>query len=464
MGLFDFLKKDITGRSRGVSEVNRPTSMLFNFLPDGTVVWYSDTSGDLLQQGFLNNHVVFSIMDWIGQKVSACPPVIYKVKNDKAFAKYKSLLVNPTPLSVKQALDIRHKALEEVSDAPMQSLFNKPNPLMTWTEFMYGSLVYKKGVGSSYWFNVRNGISDPTTGAIKSMYLPPAQKVKIVSGGWNKPISKYYLDSAPNVFIDALNVAQTRNSLNVAYKTETDAFYGLPQLYAAREILYKYNKANELEASVFQSKGIRDIIFPKGATDWNDMSIEQISSISDALNNKINQNNGIISNTVELGSIRIGFSPSELGILESQNMSKKDFLAIFHVMEDIFPWAEHSTYNNVEQAVKRSITDAVIPELMAFKNTFNTSILPSYTKDGDYVMDFDLEFFHELQDDAKDTVAWMTSARCFTTNEIRQALRYDTIQDDENADKVLVPTSLVTLEDVGLSSLGVGNDQEDVVL
>jgi len=107
MGLFDFLKKDITGTRNGVSEVNRPTSMLFNFLPSGEVVWYSSSHGDLLREGFLNNHVVFSILDWIGQKVSACPPVIYKVKNDKAFAKYKSLLVNPTPLSVKQALDIR---------------------------------------------------------------------------------------------------------------------------------------------------------------------------------------------------------------------------------------------------------------------------------------------------------------------------------------------------------------------
>ena len=335
---------------------------------------------------------------------------------------------------------------------------------MTRHEFMYGSYIYKAGVGSSYWFNVRDGINDATTGAVKQMYLPPAQKVRIVSGGWNKPISKYYLESAPGVYIDALNVAQTRNSLNVAYRTETDAFYGLSQLYAAREILYKYNKGNELEASIYQSKGIRDFVFPKGATDWNDMSIEQISAASDALNNKLNQNNGIIANTIELGSIRVGFSPQELGILESQKITKKDFLAAFHVNEAIFPWGDSATYNNIETGRKISLTDAVIPQLEAFKDTFNRDILPTYTKDKDYVLDFDLEYFPELQDDMKDTVNWMRASNVFTTNEIRNALRYDNAP-DENADKVLVPTNVTTLEDLGLNGLiDSGNNTNDVTL
>lgn len=449
MGLFDFLKKDINGQAK---RTNRPTEMLFRFMPGSEVSWFSSDSSNLLVEGFLNNHIVFHCMDFIGQKVASCPPVISKIKNDKAYSKYKAMLTNPTPSSVKRAMDLRYKAFEEVSDAPMQKLIDNPNPLMTRHEFMYGSYIYKAGVGSSYWFNVRDGISDPTTGAIKAMYLPPAQKVRIVSGGWNKPISKFYLESAPDVFIDALNVAQTRNSLNVAYRTEMDAFYGLSQLYAIREILYKYNKGNELEASLYQSNGIRDFIFPKGATDWNDMSIEQISSASDALNNKINQNNGIIANTIELGTIRVGFSPTELGILESQNVTKKDIIGAFHIDQAITPWGDNATYNNVETGRKISLTDAVIPQLEAFKDTFNRDILPTYTKDKDYVLDFDLEYFPELQDDTEATAKWMTSARCFTTNEIRQALRYDSAP-DENADKILVPSNVVSLEDVGLNSV-----------
>jgi len=461
MGLFDFLKKDINGQPKAV---NRPSEMLFRFMPNTEVTWFASDTSNLLVEGFLNNHIVFSVMDWVGQKVASCPPVISKIKDEKSYRKYKAMLASPTEKSIRIAMDLRYKALEEVTDAPMQRLIDNPNPLMTRHEFMYGSYIYKAGVGSSYWFNVRDGINDATTGAVKQMYLPPAQKVRIVSGGWNKPISKYYLESAPGVFIDALNVAQTRNSLNVAYRTETDAFYGLSQLYAIREILYKYNKGNELEASLYQSNGIRDFIFPKGATDWNDMSIEQISAASDGLNNKLNQNRGIIANTIELGTIRVGFSPSELGILESQNVTKKDILGAFHVDQAITPWGDNSTYNNIETGRKISLTDAVIPQLEAFKDTFNRDILPTYTKDKDYVLDFDLEYFPELQDDMKDTVTWMRASNVFTTNEIRNALRYDNAP-DENADKVLVPTNLSTLEDLGLNGLiDNGNNTSDLAL
>lgn len=449
MGVFDFLKK----ADKPKQGANIPMEMLFQFNSNlGKVVWYTPNSEEFLDKGYLGNNVVFSIMDWIGNKVASCPTNVYKIKNDKAYTKYKSFLADPNEVSVRRALDIRHKAMEEVFDAPIQKLLNQPNELMSRYEFYYGTYIYKECVGSSYWFDVRNGINDATTGEIVKMYLPPAHKVRIVGGGYNKPIEGYVLNSNVTTQIDAKNVCQIRN-FSPIYNNEYQFLYGLSKLYAAKDILLKFNEGNSVQAGLYQKKGVRDFIFPKGQFDINDQSIEQISAMTDTLNRKLMTNeSGIVANTVELGSIRVGFSPVEMGILESEKITKEDFLALFHVDSSIFPWSNQSTYNNKVEGRKLSLIDAVIPQLNAIKDSINSHVVPSYTKDKDYVVDFDLGVFPELQDDYKDTVTWMNTANCFTPNEKRNALGYDSAP-DENSDKILVPSNVVTLEDVGLSGL-----------
>ena len=466
MGVFDFLKKDVRGVSANQSSGgNLPLEMLFQFNASlGKVVWYSSDSTELLEKGYLSNHIIFSIMDWIGNKVASAPLNLYKIKNDKSYTQYKSFLSDPTKESVKRALDIRHKALEEVFDNPLLTMLNKPNDLMSRYEFYYGTYIYKECVGSSYWFDVRNGINDPTTGEITKMYLPPAHKVKIVGGGYNKPIEGYVLNSNVTKMIDAKNVCQIRN-FSPIYNTEYQFLYGLSKLYAAKDILLKYNEGNAVEAGLYQKKGVRDFIFPKGQFDINDQSIEQISAMTDTLNRKLMTNeSGIVANTVELGSIRVGFSPVEMGILESQKVTKEDFLALFHVDGSIFPWSNTSTYNNKVEGRKLSLIDAVIPNLNAIKDGINHHVVPSYTKNRDYVVEFDLGVFPELQDDMKDTVAWMNTAGCFTPNEKRTALGYDA-SDEENANNILVPSNVTILEDLGLGSMPSDNNlfQDEVV-
>lgn len=209
---------------------NLPKEMVFRFLPNGQVVWYdSSDQGTILQKGYLGNHVVFSIADWIAKKVATVPPILYQVKDEKAHKRYKSLLKDPTPESLMRALDLRGKALEEVEDAPMMELFNRPNEIMSWSELAYGWYVYKAIVGSAYIGGVRSGL-DASTGKIQEMWLYPAHLIQIHSEGIYRPISGYSLQSSPDKIIDAANVLQIRN-FSPRYENETQWLYGLSLIH-----------------------------------------------------------------------------------------------------------------------------------------------------------------------------------------------------------------------------------------
>lgn len=458
MALLDWVFGEERGAKKKAAALveSKPKEIILRFVGQGQVVWYQDDSQTLLKEGYLKNHVVFSIVDWIASKITVAPPILYEVKDEKQLRRYKSLLKDPTRDSVLRALDIRRKALEEIEDSPMMDLFKAPNPIMSWSEFAYGYYVYKSMVGSAYMAGVRDGL-DGTTGKIREMWLLPAHLVDIISGGPNNPIKAYQLRSAPDKTITAENVLQIRN-FSPRYESETQWLYGLSKLHPLRSILQEYNESTEAKIDSYQKRGIRDIVYPKGDS-WQDTTQEQMQSVRDAMNRNFLQSGagGVILNNVELGSLRVGLSPTELGILESQEISKKDFCAAFHVPATIFDWnPQGTTYNNLTESRKIALTDAVIPELEALKDGLNSWLVSSWyqTKPGKnqrYYIDFDYEAYPELQDDIKNTVEWMNKAGCLTVNERRALLRYDSRLEPE-ADRVLVPNNLQFLEDVGLDS------------
>jgi hypothetical protein len=84
-------KEPIKVRAKG-----NPTGeeVLFRFLPGGQVIWYSTEGNELLTKGYLDNHVVFTVMDWIGKKVASATPVLYRVKDRKSLRKYEEQIKN----------------------------------------------------------------------------------------------------------------------------------------------------------------------------------------------------------------------------------------------------------------------------------------------------------------------------------------------------------------------------------
>ncbi len=469
MGFFDIWRntKPITVAAGNNAGVSRPVQMQFRFLENGQVIWFADNQEELLKNGFLDNHVVFTLADYKAKKVASVPWILSEVKSKTLHKRYKALLKEATPASFDMALRIKKEALEEVENEDIMKIFETPNPYMSYEEFAYGTSIYKDFVGCSYWDAVRGGsVNDPTIGKIRELYLPFAHQRRIKSGGLSRPIAGYYSINNPDITIDASNVYQMRNfSPRNEDATGTQSLYGLPRIYAGRKLLQKYNEGIKTEADILQKKGQRHIVHPKNLHENQDVSYTSMAKARDGWEQKLNEAGpgGIAINNTELGVITVGFTPKDLGILESSKADKEDFCAMWNLNPMLFGWASNTTYTNFPEARKMAITDAIIPELEAMKHGFNKFYLPSHDASGKYSIDYDLEFFSEMQADMKSTVEWMTNAGVYTPNEIRAATRYG-VAKDENADKIIVKSGLKLLENIGTESFAGDLDMVDEVI
>ncbi len=460
MGLFDFFNK------KAVNKNSVPRQMILRFMSNGQVAWFSDDTQSMIDNGFLGNHAIYTIQDWKSGKVASCPPIVYEVKNEKAYKLYRSMLKNATRESLMRAKDLQYKALDEVEGTDMQKVLDRPNNMMTWFEFIYGHTTFKDMCGSSYIGGTRDGILDPTQGAIRSMDLLPSQDVVIVSGTQNDPIKEYFLKTNPDTKIDVRNVLQTRN-FSPRYETQSQWMYGLSRLYPLRSILQEYNEAVSSNVKLYQDGGVRDIIFksnhPQELSD--DLTPEQSQAVEDVFNRKIKEsgNGGLVFANSEVGSIRVGFSPVEMGILESKKILKTDFCAAYHIPDIIFGWSDQTTYNNLSESRKIAVTDAILPELEQLTDGLNNWLVPSYdnvkqplnNQKQKLVIGFDHEYFAELQEDKNEMIKWLKESPV-TPNEWRRAMHYDD-SPEENANKIMVPSTSKLLEDLGMDSFGAGD-------
>ncbi|MCF2517137.1 phage portal protein [Dyadobacter sp. CY351] len=440
-----------------VSPYATPMEMMFRFTGDNQVVWYADGGSNLIKKGFLENHVIYTIQDWKCSKVASVPPVLYRVKNAKAYKKYRALLQNPTDESLIQARIEKYKALEEIENSEIMNVINQPNPLMGWYQFAYGYTLYKDQVGAAYFMAVRSGsVNDKTKGKIKQMFLPPAHHMRIISGGQFQPIKEYYLQTSPSEKIEAANVCRIAN-FSPQYENETQHLYGLSRLQAAKNILLKYDEGTTVEANLLQKRGIRDILFRKTPDTGNPVdsvnqqgTFEQFMETRDVWEQRLEEttSGGIMVSESELGSIRVGMSIGDLKILESQKVTKEDLCAAWHIHPMVVGYQGQTTYTNFPEARKMAITDAVIPELEALKDALNNWFLPSYGEG--YVIDFDLDFFSELQEDKKAKAEWLDKIP-LSPNEYRTAMGWDE-DPGINSNKIMVRTGKVILDDIGIES------------
>lgn len=457
MGLFNIGQMPKPPQIKPKRNNPTPQEVLFRYTMGGQVLWYNGEGKQLLDEGFKGNNAVFTVMDWVGKKIAQAPIVLYTVRDTKALTKYKSLMQQPDK-HFTEAMIWKNKALAEVEDPNHEILrvLKRPNELMpSWAEFAYGSYVFKTANGSYYWMGTRSGsVMDPTKGKIGKLTLLPSHYVGIRSGGMMQPIESYFLLHNEQVKIPAENVGQGRN-FSPDYDNEIDWLRGMPALYPLRKIIQKHNEATETEASLYKKKGLQDIVFNTNTPENSEVNFEQFQKTRDVWDKKLNSSEpgSILINSDPLGVIRVGFSPTDLGLTESNKVSKADICAALHTQAIIHNWSEQTTYNNMDSAVKMSLTDAVLPELRTMAETLNSWFLPSYDASGRYFLDFDLDVFPELQEKLVDKVKYLEKIP-LSSNEFRAACGWDEDTEHENMDEPLIPSGKQMVSKMGLDPIG----------
>lgn len=402
-----------------------------------------------IKKAYQLNADVYSIVSFIAGKVATVPFVLYEIKDEKQLVRYKSL---SSGVYTKETQMLKKKALQEVEkDHVITRMLNKaPNEQMTASEFKYGYVIYRLLTGNSF---MRGFGPEAEPNKFVQLHLLPSQLTVPLGGTMYAPVRAYKLTWDPEE-IPAEFVSHSRYfNPDFEYPSNPHVI-GQSPLQAAANIILQSNSATNAATSAFQNGGMAGILYQKGGSDLSEAQRDLMQDHIDRTTSDTTNRKQILAASAEMGWLKVGESPVDLGILEALNATLRSLCNIFHVNSAIFNDPENKSYNNISEARKAAITDAVLPELTALRDALNLWLLPGWEKaDGKkYFIDYDASVFPELQANMKETAEWLNAAWWLTPNEKRTQMDYDA--QSEEYDQIFVP--------MGVAPLGSGSPNDDV--
>lgn len=382
---------------------------------------------ELFKQGYIGNHVCFTIADWKARQLALAPPIVYDVKDEKSFAQYSALKL----YQKKDSYTLRRKALEEIDDSEddMVQRLRNPNPIQEWSEFAYAYSIYYD-FGNALIYGVRLDVGY-NKGQVREMYLLSTARYS----GENPSVVGYesYIDSVTGYTsripgADVLHIRQFNGDPDL----NGGQLWGMSKLTPARKLLTKSTNSTEAEAEMLQNRGARTIIFPKNY-DGMDPHVmgPQAAMAAEQIRKKLRQagSGGVAANSVELGSIELGMSVVDMDIIESNKGTWEDFCALWHVdTVAVRSSVSDASRANAETAVKNSLQKGVLPDQQLLAKKLNSWFVPAYNNRNKYKrhIDFNTDVYPELQSNKVEIASWADSVP-MTGDEKRELFGWSTL-------------------------------------
>lgn len=419
--------------------------MLFANAMHGVPIREVSDGTSAIVKGYLYNHIIYAIVNRITGAIAGVPWQVYRIDNVKAHGHYGAAM---RAKSVSDALYYKDIAYTPDEQSDIARLLKSPNMHQQLNELLIELATFYLITGNGYLYGVR---SDSDNGRIIGLYNMPSNMVRIVFGDYINPIRGYRFDWIDDV-IDARDVLHIK-TVNPRYDTTGVWLYGLSPIVAASGVMSLSNYTYDTQLSMFQRYGVTGLLTPE-----KDMLTQtDVEAIKDVWSEIAASRKGdVMAVGVPLRWINVGISPVDMQVIEQQKLTLRDLCMIYGVPSQLFGDSEHSTYNNMREARKALIMDAVLPLMERIKDGLNRFIGSE-----EYVIDYDLQAFSELQDDITTQVAALSQAWWLTPNERRVSMGRQRL-DDEMMDEVLIPSGYIPISDYGAVDDGNedGNDDE----
>ena len=456
MGLFDFLKAKQPQQPIVVQKGIDPgyAQMIFNQIGKAPVMG-EDTFQTYVEKGYQYNADIYSVINLITRKAATAPPILYEVKDDRAFQKYKAFTSNIVKASdVAEALHLRTKALEEVENTHpiVQTLLN-PNDLQSYYEFMDNYYGFKLITGNSYMYGV-GPTSGPNANKYKQLYILPAHLVRILSGGRYEPVSGYTLTTKyDSQDLPAEKVMHSKY-WNPDYSTEGSHLYGQSPLRAALRVMQQSNDAQTASMKLFQNTGAMGILYDNSEDGITPEQAYELQRKWQTENSGPDAAGKIVVTSAKIGWQQLGLSPVDLAIIDSQKMNLRQICNVYKVNSALLNDPDNKTYNNMYEARKALISDAILPELTSARYDLNKWLVEPYKKSEgkDYFLDFDLSVFPELQEDKKEQIQYLERAWWLTPNQKLEEMGYGR-NPNPDMDKIYVSIQVQPIDKMNLDAI-----------
>jgi HK97 family phage portal protein len=440
--------KQVTEIEKRISaNIAAPLTNLFNsnllqFLGDNALI---AAPGDqsYIGKGYEAIGSVYECVDLILKKAVACSQIVYRIKDQAEFQKYKSYAQNPGSLA--KMLIAKDKALEEVTMPQIEKLLTQPNPYQNGDDFKEWIIGLLLLTGNSYIY----GNASPTnikTNKWSEMWAIPA-RMNIISGGWMQPIIEYQVADWFTATFPAAQIKHIK-TFNPKYQLNGSQLYGMSPL---QPYLYQMDTLRnaEMEADKqVKSGGSLGIFSPENKEDQ--LTKEQKDDFgfrmkdAHASKDKLSR---LIPVSIAMKYQQVGLSPADLQLLAISNAKAQDIYRAYHIPLQ-FHDQDSSTYNNLPMANRQMVYNAVCPILRKLDIALTEFLCTPYnTPTEKYVIMSDFTSLPELNDDMLTVAQWLAETWHLTPNEKRAVMSYGRSA-ETGMDQIWAPTTVAPISEI----------------
>ena len=446
MGLFDIFTKKKINTLFPTIPMNSQIA-----IERGIVTWQGADQRSFVDDGYVANDIVYSIIKLITDKAKIAPFHVYKVVDEKAAKKYKSLAAQKD-INLKELETLHKKAYElYTGDQRLNELLKYPNEEDCWSDLVEQWCGFKLITGNSFIYGklIEAGNNQ---GKPYELFALPSQYMAIIANINVFPPTRagYQLYYGQMWSFDTKEILHDKY-FNPQWGVTGGQLYGQSPLRAAAKNLTRSNEAKTAAVASFQNGG------PAGVLFMNDERFDPTSgqAQAQALKTAVSQKGGAANfNSIAVSGYKvdwkqIGLSPVELNIIESEKWDLKALCNIYGVPSQLLNDSDSKTYNNQREGEKALTLRCAIPLLNALTENLNRKLHTDWGYKGtNLYVDYDISIFGELEANKTEQTEWLDKAWWISPKQKLDIMNIE-VPDyipTEELEKLYIPTGLQTID------------------
>ena len=446
MGLFDIFTKKKINTLFPTIPMNSQIA-----IERGIVTWQGADQRSFVDDGYVANDIVYSIIKLITDKAKIAPFHVYKVVDERAAKKYKSLAAQKD-INLKELETLHKKAYElYTGDQRLNELLKYPNEEDCWSDLVEQWCGFKLITGNSFIYGklIEAGNNQ---GKPYELFALPSQYMAIIANINVFPPTRagYQLYYGQMWSFDTKEILHDKY-FNPQWGVTGGQLYGQSPLRAAAKNLTRSNEAKTAAVASFQNGG------PAGVLFMNDERFDPTSgqAQAQALKTAVSQKGGSANfNSIAVSGYKvdwkqIGLSPVELNIIESEKWDLKALCNIYGVPSQLLNDSDSKTYNNQREGEKALTLRCAIPLLNSLTENLNRKLHTDWGYKGtNLYVDYDLSVYGELEANKSEQTDWLDKAWWISPKQKLDIMNIE-VPDyipTEELEKLYIPTGLQTID------------------
>ena len=446
MGLFDIFTKKKINTLFPTIPMNSQIA-----IERGIVTWQGADQRSFVDDGYVANDIVYSIIKLITDKAKIAPFHVYKVVDEKAAKKYKSLAAQKD-INLKELETLHKKAYElYTGDQRLNELLKYPNEEDCWSDLVEQWCGFKLVTGNSFIYGKLIEAGN-NAGKPFELFALPSQYMAIIANINVFPPTRagYQLYYGQMWSFDTKEILHDK-FWNPQWGVTGGQLYGQSPLRAAAKNLTRSNEAKTAAVASFQNGG------PAGVLFMNDERFDPTSGQqqAQALKKAVSEKGGSLNyNSIAVSGYKvdwkqIGLSPVELNIIESEKWDLKALCNIYGVPSQLLNDSDSKTYNNQREGEKALTLRCAIPLLNALTENLNRKLHTDWGYKGtNLYVDYDISVYGELEANKSEQTDWLDKAWWISPKQKLDIMNIE-VPDyipTEELEKLYIPTGLQTID------------------